>query len=72
MVSTSRQKEHIEKITATFLLARNDHGCEEHGSSLCGMPERELRQERESSLGGSMTARMTMMDMATKFPDAGA
>ena len=53
MVSIPRQKEDIGIIAATLLLARNDHGCEEDGSSLCGMPERELRHERKSSLGES-------------------
>ena len=50
MVSTPRQKENIGIIAATFIPARNDHGYEEDDSSLCGMLERELRQERESSL----------------------
>ena len=89
MVSAPRQKEDIGKITATFLLARNDHGCEEDGSSLCGMPERELMKRGKAPLVSPpvittpfqriafnivgplpMTARLIMMDMATKFPDA--
>ena len=84
MVSTPRQKEDIGIIAATLLLGRNDHGCEEDECQRGNLGKRGKAplvsppvittpfQRIAFDIVGPlpMTARMTMMDMATKFPDA--